>query len=185
MRTTRSGESALLLLDVIDLLSAGNIEYAVIGALAASIHGAVRASMDADVVLSVGVSQAVNIGEKLKAAGFQTELVRGDLDDPIPALLKAIDQYGNRVDLLIGLKGLDPAAFARVIVVPFQGTTVKFIGREDFIATKVFAGGPMNLVDATRAVTAAGASLDRELVRRLAKRFGEDALDSLERLLQG
>jgi hypothetical protein len=67
MRTTRSGESALLLLDVIDLLSAGNIEYAVIGALAASIHGAVRASMDADVVLSAGVPQAVTIGEKLKA----------------------------------------------------------------------------------------------------------------------
>ena len=77
MRTTRSGESALLLLDVIDLLSAGNIEYAVIGALAASIHGAVRASMDADVVLSAGVPQAVNIGEKLKAAGFQTRLLQG------------------------------------------------------------------------------------------------------------
>lgn len=31
MRTTRSGESALLLLDVIDLLSGQNIEYAVVG----------------------------------------------------------------------------------------------------------------------------------------------------------
>ena len=58
MRATRSGESALLLLDVIDLLADQSIEYAVVGALAASIHGAVRASMDADVVLSVGVPQA-------------------------------------------------------------------------------------------------------------------------------
>ena len=55
---TRSGESVLLLLDVIDLLTDQNIEYAVVGALAASIHGAVRASMDADVVLSVGVPEA-------------------------------------------------------------------------------------------------------------------------------
>ena len=55
MRTTRSGESALLLLDVIDLLCTEGIEYAVVGALAASIHGAVRASMDADVVLSLRV----------------------------------------------------------------------------------------------------------------------------------
>jgi predicted nucleotidyltransferase len=185
MRATRSGESALLLLDVIDLLSSQNIEYAVIGALAASMHGAVRASMDADVVLSMGVPQAENIGQKLKAAGFQTDLVCGDLDDPIPALLKVIDQYGNRVDLLIGLKGLDPQAFSRVIAVAFQGTTVKFIGREDFIATKVFAGGPMALIDATRAITAAGVALDRELVRRVAKRFGRDALDSLDRLLKG
>ena len=185
MRTTRSGESALLLLDVIDLLSGQNIEYAVVGALAASIHGAVRASMDADVVLSVGIPQAEYIGQMLKAAGFQTELARGDLDDPIPALLKAIDEYGNRVDLLIGLKGLDPQAFSRIIAVPFQGKIVKFIGREDFIATKVFAGGPMDMVDAMRAITAAGASLDLELVRRLAKRFGRDASASLERLLKG
>lgn len=67
MRTTRSGESALLLLDVIDLLSAQNVEYAVVGALAASIHRAVRASMDADVVLSVGVHQAENIGQSVKS----------------------------------------------------------------------------------------------------------------------
>jgi hypothetical protein len=53
MRTNRSGESALLLLDVVELLAREKIEYAVIGALAASVHGAVRASMDADVVLSV------------------------------------------------------------------------------------------------------------------------------------
>ena len=184
MRATRSGESALLLLDVIDMLSGQNIDYAVVGALAASIHGAVRASMDADVVLSVGVPQAEGIAQKLKTAGFQTELVRGDLDDPIPALLNVIDPYGNRVDLLIGLKGLDPQAFARVITVPFQGKTVKFVGREDFIATKVFAGGPMDLVDATRAIAAAGTTLDLELVRRLAKRFGRDASESLERLLK-
>lgn len=185
MRATRPGESALLLLDVIDLLADQNIEYAVVGALAASIHGAVRASMDADVVLSVGVPQAEGIEQKLKIGGFQTELARGDFDDPIPALLKVIDQYGNRVDLLIGLKGLEPQAFSRVTTVAFQGSTVRFIGREDFIAMKVFAGGPMDLVDAARAVTAAGASLDLELVRRLAKRFGRDALESLERLLKG
>jgi hypothetical protein len=64
-----------------------------------SIHGAVRASMDADVLLSVGVPQAEGTGRKLTTAGFQTELVRGDFDVPIPALLKVIDRYGNRVDL--------------------------------------------------------------------------------------
>jgi hypothetical protein len=185
MRTTRPGESALLLLDVIDSLAGQNIEYAVVGALAASIHGAVRASMDADVVLSMGLTQADGLGQMLKAAGFRTELVRGDLDDPIPALLKVDDLYGNRVDLLIGLKGLDPQAYSRAIAVPFQGMKLKFIGREDFIAMKVFAGGPVDLVDAGRAITAAGASLDRELVRRVAKRFGRQTSQSLEQLLQG
>jgi hypothetical protein len=39
MRTSRSGGSALLLLDVVDTLVARKVDYAVIGALAASIHG--------------------------------------------------------------------------------------------------------------------------------------------------
>jgi predicted nucleotidyltransferase len=185
MRTTRSGESALLLLDVIDLLTDHKIEYAVIGALAASVHGAVRASMDADVVLSVGLPEAKKLGDALRADGFQTELTRGDPEDPIPALLKVTDLYSNRVDLLIGLKGLDPHAFARAIDVPFQGKTLKFIGREDFIAMKAYAGGPMDLVDAARAITAGGASVDLDLVRRLAKRFGREAFASLDRLLKG
>ena len=89
------------------------------------------------------------------------------------------------MDLLIGLKGLDPQAFSRAIDVPFQGKTLRFIGREDFIAMKAFAGGPMDLVDAARAITAGGASLDLDLVRRLSKRFGREASESLDRLLKG
>jgi hypothetical protein len=184
MKATRSGESALLLLDVIELLGRNKSEYAVIGALAASVHGAVRASMDADVVLSIGLPEAKNLANTFTAAGFQTELIRGDLEDPIPALLKVIDLYGNRVDLLIGIKGLDPRAFSRAIDVPFQGRTLKFIGREDFIAMKAFAGGPMDLVDAARAIAAGGASVDFDLVRSLAKGFGREASESLDRLLK-
>jgi predicted nucleotidyltransferase len=185
MRTSRPGESALLLLDVVDLLAARKVEYAVIGALAASIHGAVRASMDADVVLSVGMQEAENLERVFKAAGFRAEMTRGDFEDPIPGLLKVSDSYVNRVDLLIGLRGMEPQAFSRLVEVPFQGNTLKFIGREDFIAMKVFAGGPLDLVDAARAICAGRDSLDLDLVRRLAKRYGRDAAESLERLLAG
>jgi hypothetical protein len=104
MRTSGSGESALLLLDVVDLLTAQKTDYAVIGALAASIHGAVRASMDADVVLSVGLREADALEHLFKASGFRTEMTRGDFEDPIPGLLKVSDSHGNRVDLLIGLR---------------------------------------------------------------------------------
>jgi len=185
MRTNRSGESALLLLDVVDLLAVQKIEYAVIGALAASVHGAVRASMDADVVLSIGMGEAEDLDRACKTAGFLTALTRGDLVDPIPGLLRLGDIYDNRVDLLIGLRGLEPQAFSRSVDVPFQGRTLKFIGREDFVAMKVFAGGPMDLIDASRAICAGGASLDFKLARRLAGRYGREALESLERILAG
>jgi hypothetical protein len=163
MKAAKAGESALLLLDVVEALDAGKIRYAVIGALAASIHGAVRASMDADAVLSAALTEAATITQQLKAAGFQTELTRGDVDDPIPAMIKVI---------------------ARATTIPFQGKALKFIGREDFIAMKVFAGGPLDLLDASRAISAAGDSLDQALVRRLAQRFGQDATRALTQLLE-
>jgi hypothetical protein len=183
MKTNQSGESALLLLDVVKLLREQKAQYAVIGALAASVHGAVRASMDADVVLSVGIQEAKSLERTFGAAGFITELTVGDPEDPIPGLLRLRDLHDNRVDLLIGLRGLEPNAFSRAVDVPFQGEVLRFIGREDFIAMKVFAGGPMDLIDAARAISAAGNSLDMKLVRRLADRYGGDAAASLNRLL--
>jgi hypothetical protein len=170
-------------LDVVEILARENIPYAVIGALAASVHGAVRASMDADLLLFAGVQAADGLHDAFQDAGFLTQLTRGDLEDPIPGLLRLHDSHGNRVDLLLGLRGMDPAAVSRVIEVPFQGASLAFIGREDFIAMKVFAGGPLDLVDAARAVAAAGTSLDLELLRQLARRYGREAGETLERLL--
>jgi hypothetical protein len=89
-------------------------------------------------------------------------------------LLKVSDSSGNRVDLWLGLRGVEPQAFSRVVEIPFQGSTLKFIGREDFIAMKVFAGSPMDLVDAKRAISAGRDSLDFGLMRRLARRYGRD-----------
>ena len=57
MRTTQVGQSALLLLDAVGVLVTRNIPYAVIGAMAASVHGVVRASMDADAVLSLTIQE--------------------------------------------------------------------------------------------------------------------------------
>ena len=44
MRTTAPGQSALLLLDAVALLVDEKVDYAVVGAMAASVHGVVRAS---------------------------------------------------------------------------------------------------------------------------------------------
>jgi predicted nucleotidyltransferase len=184
MRPTGFGQSALLLLDAIDVLTREQINYAVIGAMAASIHGAIRASIDADAVISLGSTKPADLERVFEAEGFQTELRIGGEDDPIPAVLQLTDGYKNRVDLLVGLRGLEPEAFSRAIDVKLQGASMRVVAREDFIAMKAFAGSPQNMSDARNAVTAARGSLDLVLVRRLAKRYGSDASDSLENLLR-
>jgi hypothetical protein len=111
-------------------------------------------------------------------------LRRGDADDPIPALLAVSDRHGNRVDLLAGLRGIDPRALSRSINVPFFDSFVRVIGREDFIAMKCFAGGPQDIEDATQALQVNDRPLDLELLRRATRRFGRGAADALEKLLK-
>jgi hypothetical protein len=86
------------------------------------------------------------------------------------------------VELLGGLRGLDPQVFSRAVDVPFSGDTLRVVGREDFVAMKCFAGGPQDIADARIAVQSAR-TLDLDLTRRLASGFGRATTDVLERVL--
>lgn len=183
MSATGPGQSLLLLLDVVAVLEAQRIKYGVVGALAASVYGRVRGTTDADALVSVSMSRLAGLKDMFRHAGLTAELSRGDSDDPIPALLAISDRLGNRVDLLGGLRGLDPEAFKRTVAVPFSGTTLRIIGREDFIAMKCFADGPQDIADAHEVIRAADPPIDLDLVRRITRRFGRPAADALERLL--
>lgn len=183
MNATGAGQSLLLLLDVTALLDEQDIRYGVVGAMAAAVHGTVRATTDADVLVSVSATKLARLETRLREAGLKTTLRRGDAEDPIVSLLQISDRFGNRVDLLGGLRGLDPDVFGRTIAVPFSGRTLQIVGREDFIAMKCFAGGPQDLADAQEAIGSAEPPIDVDLVRRIARRFGRSAADVLEGLL--
>lgn len=183
MRTDAAGQSALLMVDVAEILSARGIPYAVIGAMAAAVHGVVRASLDADAVISAHLSAGRELQREFTEKGYGAQLRIGDADDPIPALLEVTDPFANRVDLLIGLRGMDPAAMERASQVTLSGFSLKVIGREDFVAMKAHAGGPVDLADARAVIEVDPAGLDSELVRRIAAGFGRDAMRHVESLL--
>ena len=104
MGATEPGESALLLPDVLALPTAAGGEYLVVGAMAVSTHGVVRASLDADAVAFVPLAQASERAARCRAAGLSAVLRVGDDADPIDALLAVEDEHGNRVDVLFGLR---------------------------------------------------------------------------------
>ena len=183
MRTQKAGQSALLLLDVVEILVQENIEYAVVGAFALSAHGVVRASTDVDVLLFATPRRLATLRTLFDRAGFHTELRSGDANDPIPSMLILHDDYNNHVDLLGGLRGMDPAVFSRTVDVPFMGVNLRIVGREDFIAMKCFAGGPQDILDAQSAFDSAQGPVDLDLLRAVTRRFGRDAADKLEQVL--
>ena len=183
MRTQRAGQSALLLLDVVEILQQENIGYAVVGAFALSAHGVVRGSTDVDALLFTTPARLAKLRTLFDRAGFRAELRRGDADDPIPAMLVLHDGYNNHVDLLGGLRGMDPAVASRTVNVPFMDVDLRIVGREDFIAMKCFAGGPQDILDAQSAFDSAQGPVDVDLLRAVTRRFGRDAADKLEQVL--
>ncbi len=185
MRARRAGQSLLLLLDVVEFLRKAEIDNLVIGAVAAAAHGAVRATTDADALVSLSVSEMAYLEKSLRKAGFATELRRGDADDPIPSVVAVADRFGNRVDLLGGLRGFDPAAFTRAVPFKFKRASLSLVGPEDFVAMKCFAGGPLDLQDAQQVLRKNVPPIDLDLLRPLTRRYGRDAADNLEKLLAG
>lgn len=183
MRTQRAGQSALLFLDVVEILARESLDYLVIGAFALSAHALVRASSDVDALLFVSYPRLKQISTIFEAAGFGATLRRGDEDDPILSMLVLIDTHGNRVELLGGLRGLDPRVLSRAIEVPFQGVDLRIVGREDFVAMKCFAGAAQDLADARAALEGAQGPVDLDLLRAVTRRFGREAADRLEELV--
>jgi predicted nucleotidyltransferase len=183
VRTKRAGQSALLLLDAVEVLQREKVDYAVIGAFALSAHGVVRASIDVDVLLFTTPQHLTRLCTRFQRAGLETKLRRGEADDPIPTMLTLSDVYHNHVDLLGVLRGVDPAIFSRTVAVPFRGVNLRIVGREDFIAMKCFAGSPQDVLDARSAYHSAQGPVDLDLLRAVARRFGRDAADKLEQVL--
>jgi predicted nucleotidyltransferase len=183
MRTSASGESVLLLLDVVQVLHKEKVDYVIVGAMAASVYGVIRASRDADALLSISVPALSDLKQTFLRAGFRTELRRGDFEDPIRAVLKLQDRFDNQVDLLVGIRGFDPAAFSRSIEVALDGEPLKFVSLEDFIAMKLFAGGPQDIADAKCALEVALEPVDLNLLRKLAAGYDSQTARSLENLL--
>ena len=70
-----------------------------------------------------------------------------------------------------------------MLEVPFQGERLRIIGREDFIAMKLFAHGPQDVADAEFAVAAAGDDLNLPLLKRLVTQYGLETVAALEKAL--
>lgn len=179
------GQSAILLTQVATRLDALGIPYAVIGGLAASFHGVVRSSLDADVVISATNRKATitPLIRDLKEAGWTVVEREGGFEDPVASVIAVRDEYSNRVDILTGIRGMACDFDSRTLPASLFGVNLRVIGLEDFIAMKLFAGGPQDLADARAALQVSFSALDVTLLERLAAGYGRSVVRSLSDLL--
>lgn len=186
MRAKGPGQSALLLLDVIAILDALRIPYAIIGAVAASFHGVVRASLDADALISLrpGRADADSLMGQLRKVGLKARYRAGDRGDPVGAVINVEDSFRNRVDLLMRIRGMSEEAFARAIETEFMGARIRVISVEDFIAMKLFAGSPRDVSDVVGVLRVARSRMNRTLLKGLVAAYGQAVVRKLEALLR-
>jgi len=187
MRADGPGQSSLLLLDVVDILNESHISYAVIGALAASFYGTIRASLDADALVFFKKTEkgSQNLLNELARAGFLATQKQGDADDPVVGVINIQDNYNNRVDLLLGIRRMPEDIFSRTINSPFLGSQVRIVGLEDFIAMKIFAGGPQDTEDVKNVLEVSSGKIDVTLLKKLALNYRKVELKKLETLMKG
>ena len=183
MRTNKGGQSALLLLDVVHILRREKVNCAVIGAFALTVLGVIRATTDVDALLFAEPGRQAKLEKVFKQAGFDTEHRSAEAGDPVSGMLILSDGLGNHVELLGGLRNMDPEILSRTLEIEFRGEQLRIVGREDFIAMKCYAGGPQDLLDARSAYEAAPGPIDLDLLRTVTRRFGREAADRLQEVL--
>jgi hypothetical protein len=116
-------------------------KHALIGGLAVGIHGYVRATKDVDFVV---LDDPIALRERLKQAGVETELRRGDvLEGDIPwVLFGKLD--GVRFDLLAPTVPIDWDRRERVLLGVEELLAVDV---STLIRLKLRAGGSLDLID--------------------------------------
>lgn len=166
------------------------VRFALIGGLAVSAWGHVRATQDIDVLADSTPSpvQEIAIRKTLatfwEAQGCVVEWRSGAADDPIPLLLRLTlpPPGAMTVDVLWAWRPWQQESLKRTSVLRVAGTTVAVLHPEDLILMKLQAGGPQDLLDVESILSSNPPELDRQRLVQTASRLRLKAV--LERCIR-
>ena len=156
------------------------IRIALIGGLAVSAWGAVRATQDIDLLADSDPSpiKTPRLRDDLKrffeAQRCTVEWRVGDSDDPIPLLLRlnfGTAFKGPEVDILWAHRRWHQEALQRRLEIKSGRLRVFLLHPEDLILMKLDAGGPQDLLDVQAMLASHPPDLDIEHLKRNAARI--------------
>lgn len=165
-----------LLKKVVSLIKNEQLDYFVIGGLAAGFLGEPRMTQDIDLILFVEKINLHKFLKSAKTAGFKfiekTALneasVRGAFKLPFGELW---------VDIIIASTEFERSALRRKKAVRFLGARVNLPSPEDFILLKVIPGRDKDILDAMAVVIRHKGRLDRKYLESWAQKLSDEAED--------
>jgi len=133
--------------EFVQSLNDNDVRYLIVGGYAVAFHGHPRYTKDLDIWVWSDEENAANVVKALDQFGFASlGLGVGDFLEP-----DTVIQLGyppNRIDLIIGLEGMDfESHYASRIEVDIDGTTMNFIDLEGLKKSKRLAGRLQDLAD--------------------------------------
>jgi len=151
-----------------------------IGGLAVSAWGAVRATQDIDLLADCTPSPIVDrnvrqvLADFFESRGWTAEWHSGGMDDPVPLLLRLGMPPGEQnlvADIIWAHKRWQQEALERAIKLDVSGMEVILIHPEDLILLKLDAGGPRDLMDIEALLANPPDAMDLVRLKEKAKRL--------------
>jgi predicted nucleotidyltransferase len=133
--------------DLLRIFNANNVKYLIIGGYAVIHYAEPRYTKDLEVWISADKDNATAVYKALKEFGAPLAGPT-EADFAEEGYFYQMGRPPMRVDILMGIPGLEfEKAWQNRVEVNFDGLTVKFISREDLIASKKASGRPQDLID--------------------------------------
>ena len=157
-----------------------SVRFALLGGLAVSTWGVIRATQDIDFLADSDPTPLHDLGlrDKLKQFIVQqhshADWRVGDHDDPIPLLLR-IElplTFGNvGADIIWAHKRWQRDALQRSIIVEVEGAEIPVLHPEDLILSKLEAGGLQDFLDVEQLLSVAPPQLNVTRLKETAARL--------------
>jgi predicted nucleotidyltransferase len=134
-------------LEFISLCNKHKVEYLVIGGYAVAIHGYPRYTKDIDVSIQISVKNAEAMIEVMKEFGFASLNLTSEDFTKVGGFIQ-LGYEPLRIDIVNDLDGVSfEKALKNKTVVEYEGVSINFIGYEDLIKNKQYAGRSQDIVD--------------------------------------
>jgi hypothetical protein len=168
------------LLDAVDWLHERGVAYALVGGLAASLRGQVRATADVDIVIVADVPEALRLLNSLETSPFKP-LFEGVAEVVERSFILPLRHRstGVKVDLALGLSGFEQQLVRRASPLNVANRQVNVAQAEELIIMKSLAGRPQDDQDLEGILLVQGNSLDWDHCLRVATDLEESLAVSL------
>lgn len=136
--------------DLFSELNGAEVRYLVVGAYAVVFHAEPRYTKDIDIWVEPTPENSVRVFNALASFGAPLDGVTADVFQDT-AMIYQIGIEPNRIDILMGIEGLEfAAAWARAVSSRYEDHEIRILSVDDLIVAKRAAGRPQDLLDVER-----------------------------------